>query len=232
MNFVNFNYTDTFDKLMGVKTTEPMEDSEFEEEERNAVGVSILGRRIKFLRHHLIHVHGAFNTNDALFGVSELQQIKDEVVREFSLLSGYLIKSQTDLEMGNGTYEKIASFLDDSYRVVLFGLSMGASDKHWWRLIIDKVCNEDNFRIFIFPFSANPFPVRNDTDYRMLQYLGRQKLVETIRPNMGDAEQKKLSLNIHKITVLSYGPYKRIDGSRCMCDPLDLLNFRKSLGIR
>ena len=230
-NFVNFNYTDTFDRLVGVKTLEPTDDLEIEGDVKNVVRVNILGSKIRFFRHHLIHVHGAFDTQDALFGVSELQQIKDNLAREFSLLSGYLIKSQTDLEMGNGSYEKVSSFLDDSYRVVLFGLSMGVSDKHWWQLLIDKVCSEDNFRIFIFPFSVNPFPVRDDTDYRMLQYLGRRKLLEAVRTRMADAELNKLSQNIHKITVLSYGPYKRIDGSNCMCDPLDLLHFRKALGI-
>lgn len=230
INFVNFNYTNTFDSLIGIEASlEPH--YEFDDAKKRLIDVKIEDSPLTFDLQELVHVHGSFFSHNVLFGISDLRQIKDESTRYFSELIGYLIKSRTDVEIGNGIYERVNDFLDNSQRVIVFGLSMGVSDGYWWKKLIDKMCKEDNFRVFIFPYSLNPFEIGSENDYKILQFLGRQNLVRSVRPYMSKPEIELLAENINKITVLSYGPYERINGKTCMCDPFDLDHFKSIIGV-
>ena len=230
-SFINFNYTETFDKLLEIKAEGTHSTSEHYSFDQRAVGVEILNRESLFVLERLVHVHGSNKARNSVFGVSDSQQITDITAREMAETIGFLVKDCTDREKAAGNYDLTAEVLKDADRVVLFGLSIGNSDRYWWRVLMERVRNVKDFRVFVFPYSRKPEKINNDNDYLMLQYEWRKKFTECLNGELFKSEMSELSHNMSKITVLPYGPYKNVIEGERMCDPLDLEYFKRHFGV-
>lgn len=231
-SFVNFNYTGTLDRLLGVKFDEEYFKTGQVSFSNRVFPVQIFEHKIPVALEKLIHVHGINHEKSPIFGVSDLQQITDVTARQLSETVGFLLKDCTDREKVSGNYDVTAQVLNNADRVVLFGLSIGASDKYWWRLLLERICNVKDFRVYIFPYSKNPEKIKDDNDYLMLQYEWRSKFIDGLRGEFSKSELDKISHNMSKITVLPYGPYKNVTDGERMCDPLDLEYFKQQLGMK
>ena len=230
-SFINFNYTETFDKLLGIKADGTHSTSEHYSFDRRTVGVEILNRKSLFVLERLVHVHGSNKARNSVFGVSDSRQITDIVAREMAETIGVLVKDCADREKAVGNYDLTADVLNEADRVVLFGLSIGDSDKYWWRLLMQRVRKVEDFRVFIFPYSKSPETIKDYNDYLMLQYEWRAKFIKCLNGELLQSEMAELSHNMAKITVLSYGPYKNVVEGERMCDPLDLEYFKRHFGV-
>ena len=230
-SFVNFNYTETFDKLLGIKADGTHSTSEHYSFDQRAVGVEILNRESLFVLERLVHVHGSNKARNSIFGVSDSRQITDIAAREMAEAIGVLVKDCADREKAVGNYDLTADVLNEADRVVLFGLSIGNSDKYWWRLLMQRVRKVEDFRVFIFPYSKSPETIKDYNDYLMLQYEWRTKFIECLNGELLKSERAELSHNMAKITVLAYGPYKNVVQGERMCDPLDLEYFKRHFGV-
>lgn len=231
-SFVNFNYTATFDKLIGVETGGVGAESGHYYFGRRGFCVEILNRRIVFSPGRLVHVHGSNKARNSIFGVSDAQQISDVVAHEMAEVIGFLVKDCTDREKAAGNYDLTADILNNADRVVMFGLSIGNSDKYWWRMLMERIRSVKDFRVFVFPYSPNPEAIKDDNDYLMLQHEWRSKFVKCLSGELLKSEMAELSHNMSKITVLPYGPYQNVMEGERMCDPLDLEYFKRQLGMQ
>lgn len=230
-SFINFNYTGTFDKLIGIKTDGLSATSGHHSFDQKAFSVKTLDHQALFILEQLVHVHGSNKARNSIFGVSDSQQITDVVAREMAETIGFLVKDCTDREKAVGNYDLAVDVINNADRAVLFGLSIGNSDKYWWRLLMEKVRKVEDFRVFVFPYSKNPKKIEDNNDYLMLQYEWRSKFTECLNGDLLKSEKAELSHNMSKITVLPYGPYKNVTEGERMCDPLDLEYFKQKLGM-
>lgn len=231
-SFINFNYTGTFDKLIGAKIGEVHTTSGHYSFEQRVLTAEILNRNAPFIFERLVHVHGSNRGRNSIFGVSDSRQITDAVACEMAETIGFLVKDCTDREKAAGNYDLTADVLNNADRVILFGMSIGNSDKYWWRLLMERVCKVKDFRVLVFPYSKNPEKLKDDNDYLMLQYEWRSKFIDCLREDFSKSEMAELSHSMSKVTVLSYGPYKNVTNGERMCDPLDLEYFSRQLGIK
>ena len=218
---INFNYTGTFDNLLGSLGHYSIR--------QRAFRIEILNRKTPFVLERLVHVHGSNKERNSIFGVSDSQQITDFVAREMAETIGFLVKDCTDREKSAGNYDLATDILNNADRVVLFGLSIGNSDKYWWRLLLERVRTVKDFRVFVFPFSKKPEKIKDENDYFMLQYEWRTKFIECLNGELLKSEIAALSHAMSKITVLPYGPYDNVFEGERMCDPLDLEYFKRYL---
>ena len=230
-SFINFNYTGTFDKLLGIKADGIHETAGHYSFGQSAFRFEILDRNTTFVPGLLVHVHGSNKARNSIFGVSDSSQITEIVAREMAETIGFLVKDCTDREKAAGNYDLTADILNEADRVVLFGLSIGNSDKYWWRLLMQRVRKVEDFRVFIFPYSKSPETIKDYNDYLMLQYEWRTKFIECLNGELLKSERAELSHNMAKITVLPYGPYKNVVQGERMCDPLDLEYFKRHFGV-
>ena len=231
-SFINFNYTGTFDKLIGTKTDGLLTKSGHYSFGKRTFSVEMLNRQSLFILERLVHVHGSNKARNSIFGVSDSRQITDVVAREMAETIGFLVKDCTDREKAVGNYDLAVDILNNSDRVILFGLSIGDSDKYWWRLLMERVRKIKDFRVFVFPYSKNPEKIKDDNDYLMLQYEWRARFIECLNGELMKSEIAELSKNMSKITVLPYGPYQNVMEGERMCDPLDLEYFKRQLGMQ
>lgn len=150
ISFLQFNYTDTFERL--IRTSESILLSRIKQTEKN-YGVNSLGENLQ--------VHGKIGKYPVI-GVSDASQILDKIIRENQSVIDLFIKpNYLDIIQNKTVNElidarKAINVIESSTIICIFGASIGDTDKHWWqpigewlkeldkRLIIFDICGEDD----------------------------------------------------------------------------------------
>ena len=130
INVINFNYTETIDKMLPPSGT-----------------MALLGwGRIDVQINEVCHVHGALSAETSRsFGVNMSSQIEDsKLIPDARML---LVKPEVD-RLARWGLESIAKeMIDESDTVVLFGLSLGATDQLWWNYLLDYIQYKPEHRL-------------------------------------------------------------------------------------
>lgn len=126
-NFINFNYTDTLDKLLEIAQKKP-----------DLLGVHKYSNQImKHMVGSVCHVHGTVD-GEMVFGVNDDSQIAKNDVFECEdgdLYKNLLIKQQANATYQENTDAKVAKILSSSHIIYIYGMSIGETDKLWWNRI-------------------------------------------------------------------------------------------------
>lgn len=144
-NFVDYNYTRTLDRLFKETIRCPaylggrvLKDHRFE----NSLG-------------NLYHVHGDIE-DDMVLGVNDESQIS-----EIGIFENYepeykdsLIKPLTNEMNGTNMDEKCKRLIEESNLIYIYGMSLGETDRLWWRRIIDWLINHENAHVVIYAYKA------------------------------------------------------------------------------
>lgn len=218
---INFNYTSSFDYFYSNLSI-------------GSVTSDYIGLNVAQEAHVTfnppIHVHGTLSDRNALFGVSAVDQIKDGVARSLAETTGLLIKERLDLYGQEGKYGLATQCLEASDVIVAFGLSFGASDKYWWRLLCDLLIQKPALKIVIMPFSSGASKLTSFGEIRIHNHFWRRKFLESTWNEKSAAEQDQISRVLNRVLVNSYGPYS-CRGDDCkMSDPWNLSEIKKVIG--
>lgn len=139
-NFIDFNYTNTLDVLCS--QTNRLVGWKQHNNYKNTMG-------------KLIHVHGTVEQSMVL-GVHDESQISN--IDSFKSYDTYylaqLIKSQTDLINEENTYQQAQQVLASSHLIYVYGMSLGDTDKLWWKNICRLLTQNGELRVIIHCFEA------------------------------------------------------------------------------
>lgn len=141
VSIINFNYTDTLNRLCDLK--------------------KFLGKPIGLYdsRHIIyngcLHVHHKLENNDILLGVDNPAQILNEKLRGGEELMNYLIKPQTNVEMGNMVDTRCVELIRNARIISIYGMSIGETDTTWWKEIGNRLMKDNNVRVLYYPFISN-----------------------------------------------------------------------------
>lgn len=215
---INFNYTSVFDYFYSKGHIDGLTKDYI---------VLRDGKQARVTFNPPIHVHGTLADKNALFGVSSVSQINDKVARSLAETTGLLIKERLDLYGQEGKYGLATQCLKKSDAVVAFGLSFGASDKYWWRLLCDQLIQNPALKIVIMPFRPNAAKLTSFGEIRIHNHIWRRRFLGSIWEEKSDAEQDQISRALNRVLVNSYGPYS-YQGKECdMADPWNLSEIMK-----
>lgn len=120
-NFINFNYTTTLDNLV-----EELKESKEPELLLN------LGE--------LVHIHGKIS--DLLVGVDSEKGIANNALKTNKTLCNNLVKHNMNMRLKNTREDIAQNMLNNSDVFIIFGMSMGESDKRWWNYIAKTMYNK------------------------------------------------------------------------------------------
>lgn len=141
INIITLNYTSTIERLLNKQ-----EEEQFMIPTRDLFGMSTGFETI----HHL---HNSLNGEyPILIGVNDESQIANETLREDDTLKEFLIKPVTNEMFGTGVDRACEQIIGSSHLIILFGVSMGATDKYWWNLIASRLLKESSSRLVIFAY--------------------------------------------------------------------------------
>ncbi len=114
IRFVTLNYTDVLEKLFP------------------KVGQTIVGKKYH-IANPVHHIHGSIDRKISL-GVNDASQISSYIDDEEK---NFLIKPELIRLMNDGRIETLTEYISNSDIIVLFGVSIGATDKYIWNMVID-----------------------------------------------------------------------------------------------
>lgn len=141
VSIINFNYTDTLNRLCDLK--------------------KFLGKLIgqydnrNIIYNGCLHVHHKLENNDILLGVDNPAQILNEKLRGGEELMNYLIKPQTNVEMGNMVDTRCVELIRNARIISIYGMSIGETDTTWWKEIGNRLMKDNSVRVLYYPFISN-----------------------------------------------------------------------------
>ncbi len=131
-NFIIFNYTTIIDKIAPYV----VQDGRYHIKE-------------------LVHVHGT-TTDNMILGVNDISQLKnpalfDNVSRRYM---ESMIKPESNHSNGAEADAKCLDIIQRSSIFVVYGMSLGDTDRIWWQRIINQLAFDPTSQAFIYCFDA------------------------------------------------------------------------------
>ena len=149
-NFINFNYTNTLEQVVNLidKKTSFITSSV-----RNGNYGNFLG--------DIIHIHKQLQTGMFL-GVNDESQIQSEIFSPEEQMS--LIKPQANEGFRENTNLKVESTINKSNIIIIYGMSLGETDKKWWIYLGEWLKESQNNRLIIYVHDSK-FSKKNPRHY-------------------------------------------------------------------
>lgn len=90
----------------------------------------------------VIHVHGKLD-DTIIVGVDKKDQIDNYLIRNDLSAQNVLIKAQANKAMRTLRAQNCEELINKADVIILYGVSLGETDEHWWKLIGDNFKNRD-----------------------------------------------------------------------------------------
>ena len=160
ISVMTLNYTDTLEKLLALGTA--------------------TNRRIdnySYFR-QVIHVHGKLR-DSIIIGVDNEEQIANEHFRNNEDVKDFLIKKQSNYTMKYNRHRVCENLISGADLIILYGVSLGETDAHWWKFIGKQFKKRDNLSVIQYLYEPNDIlPTRKQLFGRIermqQQYLMRK----------------------------------------------------------
>jgi len=144
IDIITLNYTTTIEKLLNIQG----KDGEFKKiKVKNFLGKEAFLQGI----HHLHHTI----SDGLILGVNDESQIANEKFRENPDLGDFLIKPVSNRMFGTEIDEDCKQIIQSSELLVLFGVSIGATDQDWWKLITFHLLRRSDSKLIIFVYDES-----------------------------------------------------------------------------
>ncbi len=142
-NFINFNYTNTIEKLLRYKGG------------KLAIGASFIGRPAYV--NNIYHVHQTLQDSEILIGVNDISQLNNKKYHENEFLRSLYVKQNTNNLLGSGVNQDCENLISNSDLFVIFGTTAGITDKRWWNLVCKRLINS-SARLIYFVHNTEKKP--------------------------------------------------------------------------
>lgn len=137
--FISFNYTNVLDRFMDItlKKKAPITTHTYNGYQRNNSLGSIL------------HIHGTIN-EEMILGVNDTEQIFSDFLKKDEEFLDTFIKRRMNVGIGQKKIENAKKIIEESHVICIFGMSIGNTDKIWWKEVINWLNNNKNNKLIIY----------------------------------------------------------------------------------
>jgi Bacteriophage abortive infection AbiH len=175
MRFITLNYTDVLEKLFP-----------------NA-GRAVLGQKYVIVD-KIHHVHGSIDRQISL-GVNDDTQISSYIIDDEKK---FLIKPELIRQMNDGRLETLANYINVSNIIVLFGVSLGATDKYIWSQVAHWLNSHPDNMLVIHHYESG-LDVSDLTERQALLLDDRVKNKFLDQSDMDEDVKNALKLKIYVV---------------------------------
>ena len=148
INILSFNYTNTIEDLLG--DTDGW---------RTQNGSYVKIRPIA-------HIHHTLSEGDIVLGVNDISQIANPAYESQQVIHDLFIKPRANDVLEGNTHIDAEHIILDTNLFVLFGVSVGATDRRWWNLIGNRLTSSPAARMIWFVHDNSEFSEFADFLYR------------------------------------------------------------------
>ena len=218
INIITFNYTDVLDRLLKSR-------SKFSESSM-LVGDLKNGQKRNYRIRRIHHVHGVL-ASDMVFGVDDLDQIKNEKVRQGCAAHKYFVKKTIDDVLGNENEPVASQLIAESGCLITLGLSFGVTDKSWWNILFKRVFSDKTLLVpCVYQEKEGVPPLPEQT--KLYEDAYRQ-MFKTIDPQLRDGQIQANMTQCMNLVLPAHSLDP--DGKDVWCDPLNLKWLGEKIGI-
>lgn len=139
-NFINFNYTNSFDRLLYVSE----QSGNYYCHESGVVDSLSIP----------INIHGTLD-NGMVFGVDNSDQIANKIFAEDNDFKNYFIKTEAIEEAGLDTISLSKDIISRSKIICVFGMSFGDTDRTWWNEIKEWIKNGPDNQLILYIYDPD-----------------------------------------------------------------------------
>lgn len=155
ISVISFNYTSLFEKAVANQKPSAQIDPPFMKR------ATFLTRKFK--------IHGSLDST-MLMGVDNPTQIANPEMAKDRNTCDFLVKPQANFVIGNLMDDNALELIGYTDVIVVFGMSIGITDKTWWQAIYDRLHQNTAVRLLLFYYT-------DDVDKRR-EYRSRRKKEE------------------------------------------------------
>ena len=149
--FVVFNYTDMCEECMGILGS------------RTIRGYCDGPIEAVISADRFVYVHGRLGS-EILLGVDNISQISNPFLRNDEEFLYSIVKPISNRELESGQDERAKELIEASNIIIIYGMSLGETDKSWWRVIADWLLEGKNSgERFLVVYSCDGTTNRNST---------------------------------------------------------------------
>ncbi|MEN6594838.1 MAG: AbiH family protein [Clostridiaceae bacterium] len=145
-NFVSFNYTKVFDRCL----------HQFRKSMKLKKRI-VAGKRFRDTIGPVLHIHGTLDKL-MIVGVNDETQIDNKDLASKKDVRSRIIKPDIIKELSRTRTSQLNSLIDSSNVIVLFGVSIGSTDKVWWSKISDWLMSDGKHQLIVFVYLPDAYP--------------------------------------------------------------------------
>ena len=141
INWVSFNYTNTFEIALG-------------KSDKTIGFLSHNQHDVPVFFNNLLHIHGSLE-DMILMGVNDANQIANESFRNNLDIREVFVKPEINNGCENLKNEIFCKLIDTAEIIVLFGVSVGLTDSFWWKKIGERFNDHiGSLRLVYYPYDT------------------------------------------------------------------------------
>ncbi|EAC9021761.1 TPA: AbiH family protein [Listeria monocytogenes] len=192
IDIINFNYTNTLGYILD-RSVDIQENiiKTFQE---------AWGNKINYVKINEIHIHGEIQEGSAI-GVNDLTQINMEAIGDAEEAQNY-VKQHIVNSYDDKRIDRAKLIIDQCDFIIIFGCSLGSTDKIWWEYIIQSMERDQIKNIILHDYDKSRHQnVRYAQLFNRENEISRNKLMkftpEPLKHNI--EEQNKIKRRIFPV---------------------------------
>lgn len=151
-NIVDFNFTNTVDIFWDILPKNSFWHNVYYPELLDGERFRTVDKKGK-----LFHIHGTLN-NEMMTGVGEPEQLANTIFQRTDTITSLCVKPIMNENCRNEIERKVAKLIDSTDIFVIYGMSIGITDKKWWRSVVSRLLTEDNSYLLIVNYDKDYNP--------------------------------------------------------------------------
>lgn len=145
-NFVNFNYTSLLSRVLQTIPQNIICKRKYNE---SSDRIDKIGK--------IIHVHGYCDMMP-IIGVNDESQIANKELAKDARFTRYIIKPSMNQFLRQGHDRDATNVINSSTIICVYGMSLGATDRKWWDLLMRWLSENNNRQLVLFEYDDQYSP--------------------------------------------------------------------------
>lgn len=181
ISIINFNYTKTIERLINFQ----------------GAGISLGGNLIgrSTVLNNIYHIHQSIDDDEVLVGLNDVSQIANKDLHKNKHICDLLIKPNTNILLGEGIDRDCEELIANTHLFIIFGTSVGITDRKWWNAICQRVLRSDARIIYYVHY---PY---NDPHMRIHYVQMKEKYVSLFLDSAGVKKEDVLDSILPKMYI-------------------------------
>ncbi len=169
--FINFNYTDSIEKILHKFKEQHLGRSVIHSFSKNNSTYHAL------LINDVLHIHGSLNDeNRAVIGIDSIEQFTDERLKHNESVGVYCVKAQINDDTGYSDKERqFEETIRLSNIIYTYGVSFGETDRSRWQVLSSWLEKNESHKLVVYYYESNFDEYKSTYERILLDHLDELK---------------------------------------------------------